>query len=112
LVFPTTGGKKDIGSDARIGWGYGKLWNERAIMNADFRQILAEKWLLKGRMPQAIGGLGEVSGDAERFPTDWIWWKVLLQPQASAAAALLSFDDFRSQCFFVKTGTSEKAQKR
>jgi len=66
-----------MGSFARIGWGNGRLWKERAILNEDLRHIFAEKLLLKGRMPQ-FAGCGDPSAVGERTflllsRTDDIW---------------------------------------
>ena len=55
-----TGMKNAIGSLLLTGSGYGRLWNERAMLKEERRQIFAEKWLLNGRIPQDIAGAGEV----------------------------------------------------
>jgi hypothetical protein len=98
------------------------------MLKEDLRQIFAEKLLLKGRMPQ-FEGCGEPSVLGERgllliFPMmEEIWWNVLLQPQLGGIGELVpgepwveregvggSEADFKSQCLFVKTGTSANAQ--
>jgi hypothetical protein len=66
-------------------------------------------------MPQLVVEGGDIDelGDRSMFDN---WWKVVLHEQLGAIGASLctrdSDADFRSQCFFVKTGTSEKAQYR
>jgi hypothetical protein len=88
------------------------------MLNADLRQIFAEKLLLNGRMPQS-SGCGTEELEFVFSTTAWIWWKVLLQAQLGGIGEFVpgemesvggSEEDLRSQCFFVKTGTSANAQ--
>lgn len=90
------------------------------MLNADFKQTFPEKLLVNGRMlqPAASAGLCDRIEVVEvvESATDGSWWKVLLQAQSGASG--VSFGSVkrsagrRSQCFFVKTGISEKAQYR
>jgi hypothetical protein len=113
------GGKRDIGSEERMGCGKGSDWKERAMLKEDLRQTLAEKLLLNGRMPQFMGEPGEVTGVGERLLLrgEETWWKLVLHAQLGATGELIPGTgdpevDCKSQCLLLKTGTSEKAQYR
>ena len=110
-----------------MGWGSGRELKERAMLNADLRQTLAEKLLLKGRMPQSRGwgwGWDGCGGGKFEFvfgSTELNPWYVLLRPQVSDVGDCVTDEgigvggseaEWRSQCFFVKMGTSAKAQYR
>ena len=84
------------------------------MLKALWKQTVAENWLEKGKAVAGVAGVGrmEVLGTGARI---WLYpfgrfWKVLLQPHCGELLGLE--EDFRSQCFLLKTGMSAKAENR
>lgn len=81
------------------------------MLKAHWKHTVAENWLVKGNAVGLVGRHESVGRGARIWSVPFgRLWKVVLHPHWGEFLGV--DEDFKSQCFLLKTGMSAKAENR